>query len=527
MEQGFTRQTFLLRGAGGLLAVPTLGALLAACGGAETSGNGSAAPPKTPTGTLRVALPAFPVSLDPTVDGAVSTIAVLYNVYESMVGFNSDYTKLEGVLATKFESSPDAREWTFTMREGVKFHDGAELDSTAAKLSIEYALREGSAFGAALLGEPTLDDSDPAVLKVTYKDPYPDLARNLTYAGPVFSPKLLAGGVKASEKAVAKTQSGSGPYKVTSVRDGQGIDAEAFDGYWGSKGHVAAVKYSVIPDEAGRNSALAAGDVDLVMQMAPLPARSMKSNKQVTVQSRPTWTTVLLQPVNTLPPFDDVRVRQALIHALDRDSLVKNLLLGEAKTDDSMFPQGIYGYAEPATTYPFDPDKAKALLQEAGYDGAPVRMSTRSDAVLASEISQALVGQLKDVGFSVTSEVLDPAAFEADKYVEKPKYQLHWNEWGWVTGGPFHLTLGAMATVSKYSNPKYDALVAKVNTTPDGAEREKYIAEAIEQWAQDAPWATLWVPNRLDGSAAALNGYRTPPNVITLLGRAYLAGAES
>ncbi len=192
-----TRQAFLARGAGGLVAFSSIGAFLAACSNETTSGPGpgpaaAGTPPSKPTGSITVAMPGFPVSLDPTVDGAGSTIAVLAQVYENLMGFDPEYKELAGVLAEKWESSPDAREWTFTLRKGVKFHDGAPLDSTAVRRSIEYTMRKDSGFGV-LLGGPKVDDSDPGTVVFRYKDPFPDCARNLTSVGPFMSPEVLAG----------------------------------------------------------------------------------------------------------------------------------------------------------------------------------------------------------------------------------------------------------------------------------------------------------------------------------------------
>lgn len=526
---GLTRQAFLLRGAGGLVAFSSLSAALAACGsGGSAAGTAPGAAvgnaPATPTGSLRVAMPGFPVSLDPTVDGAVSTVSVLAQVYETLVGFNHDYTQLVGVLATRWAASSDGRTWTFTLRQGVRFHDGTAFDASVARKSLEYMLRRDSPFGA-LLGVPTIDDPQPDTLVLHYRDPFPDCARNLTYAGPMFSPKLLVGGSAAAEKRIDKQHAGTGPYRFASVSNGQSIELTAFDGYWGSKRHVKTITFDNIPDESQRNSALEAGDVDLVMQVAPLAAQSQRANARLKVQSVPTWTTVTLQPVCTLKPFDDVRARQAMMYALDRRTLIEKLLLGQAQFDSSMLPQGVYGYAPAQTVYDHDPAKARALLKAAGYDGSPIRLSTRSDAVLASEISQALAAQLSAGGFNVTADVLDPAAYEADKYVPKPRYQLHWEEWGWVNGGPLHITLGTIAVVAKYSSPAYDALVAKITSTPDGPARLRSIQQAVEIWARDAVWATLWTPNRIDTTAADVQGYQPPPNVITLLGNTYRSGA--
>ncbi|HZV72185.1 MAG TPA: ABC transporter substrate-binding protein [Conexibacter sp.] len=525
---GLTRQAFLRRSAGSVLGVTSLAAFLTACGSAGTAGTGSAAvgsPPAHPTGTLRIALPGAVDSLDPTIAESVGDLAIITSIFESLVTFDAGYRALAPSLATRWHVSDDAREWVFTLRDGVRFHDGATFDASAVRKNFEYVLRPSDPYGF-LFGTPVIDDSDPSVVRFTYKTPFPDLGHNLTLASGISSPKVLGSHPAKADKQVARQHVGTGPFRFVSERAGQSVTLAAFDGHWGEKPHIETLVFNVIPEESARVSALQAGDVDLVLQVAPLAARSLRSDPRLAVHESPSWSTACLMPVCDMKPFDDPRVRQAMAYAIDRKTIVEKLLLGTAALDDSMFPPGIQGYHVPATAYAHDPQKARQLLKDAGYGGTvPVRMSVRSDAVLASEISQALVAQLNAVGFATTSEVLDPAVFEADKSLPRPKYQLHWNEWGWVTGGPFHLTLGALAAQCHYRNPRYDALVARVVVTPDGRARERLIADAIDVWANDVAWITLWVPKRLDASIATLQHYQAPPNVFTKLGTSYISGS--
>jgi len=521
-----TRESFIRCAAGGVVAGVGLATLLSGCGSTSqvAGGSGTGTAPSAPAGTVKVAIPGFPVTLDPTLDGALSTIAVLFNVYETLIGFDQDYTRLVGVLAESWESDDDARVWRFTLRRGVRFHDGAPLDASAVRASIEYTLRRAAPFGPILIGAPRIDDSDPGVVVFSYEKPFPDLARNMTYASPIISPKLLAGSTRAAEAAVAARPVGTGPFAFRSVQPGRGISLRAFDGYWGETPLIADLEFANVRDESARVSALQAGDVDVVMQLPPRAAQSLRANSRVTVHDRPSWSTVLLMPACNQRPFDDVRVRQAMAYAIDRRTIVDKVLLGQATLDDSQLPQGVYGYVRPRTTYGFDPEKARALLKAAGYDSAvPIRFSTRADAVGASEITQAIAAQLEDVGFAVQSEVLDQAAYEADLALPVSRYQLHWNEAGWVNGGPFHMTFNDTAMRSFYRDRDYDALVAEVSSTPDGPRREQLIARANERWAEQAAWLTLWVAKRIDATSADIGGYRTPPNVLTLFGRTYVA----
>lgn len=525
---GVTRQMFLRRTAGGLVGMSFLSTFLAACGGSSTSATGvSQAPPLNPAGTLRLAVAAPPSSVDPTLAATVAETAVTANVFDGLIGFNSDYSALEPRLATRWAVSSDAREWELTLRKGVIFHDGAQLDSTVVRKNFEYMMRPTSPVSF-LIGTPVkIDDSDPDVIKLQYKEPFPDLAHNLTFGGAMISPKLLVGSADEIQKRLGTQVIGAGPFRYA----GQGADGsvtlEAFDRYWGSKAHLASVKLVPIPEESARVPALQAGDVDLVTQVAPLAARSLASDARFHVASTPTWTTVILNLVCSEPPFNDVRVRQALAYALDRELLVEKVLLGQAETNDSMLPPGVSGYVQPATRYRHNPAKARQLLAQAGHSSPPtVRMSLSADDVLATTVGQAIVAQLNAGGFQASVDVLENSIANGDQSSAHPKYDIHYGEWGWVNGGPIHLALGTMASVAHYTNPEYTGLVAKMNSQADGPARNATIAKAVELWARDVPWLTLWVPKRADASTVSLHGYAPPKNVFTLLGEAYLAGAR-
>lgn len=517
---GMTRQRFLA------VSLGASGAALVAAGCAgqsSSSSDATADPPTRPTGRLRVALAAAPQSLDPSLETSVAEIAIVSNVFDSLVAFSEDYRELVPELATAWRSAGNATRWTFTLRRGVRFHDGSGFDAEVAKANFDYILRPTNPYSF-LLGRPAIDVVDEHTIALRYDQPFPDLLHNLTFGCGMSSGRSLSGSGRAREQLIGRDPVGCGPFCVASGQGTQTITVEAFDDYWGDTARLETIEFTVIPEESSRVSALQAGDVDLVTQVPPLQARALSRQSQLKTPTTASWTTVILQTVADQPPFDDVRVRRAAAHAIDREAIVRTLLLGEAVLDDSMFPPGIPGYYVPPTTYAYDPEKARALLKEAGHSGkVPIRLSTRADVVLASEVTQALAAQLDDAGFEVDADVLEISVFEADKARPQPRYQLHWGEWGWITGGPFHITLGAMAAQSKYSSPEYDRLVAEINGTADGPRRTELIRRAIDVWAEDAPWFTLWVPKRIDATVGTLMDYQTPPNVSTLLRRAYLA----
>lgn len=525
-QAGMTRDVFLLRSASGLVGVSSLAGFLAACGRSsdQPSGQNQVAngkPPSQPTGTLRVGLAADPVTLDPSLAFG-SAVSITHNIYDGLVSFNDDYSELVPALATKWDVSDDAREWTFTLRQGVKFQDGAELDAGAVRDSFEYYVREASVWGLTVGQFTEIDASDPGVVTIRYKTGFPDLARNFTIAR-IVSPKLLAGSVDAVEKRVGEAPAGTGPFQFVSRASGRSVRTEAFAGYWGEGPYIKDVEFVVIPEESARVSALLAGDVDLITQVPPTAvSRLEQDTRRARVVSADSWTGVVLNMATDAKPFDDVRVRHALAHAVDREAIVKSVLRGQAKVNGSAMPPGTYGHKEPGATYPHDPARSRQLLNEAGYSGkVPVRLGAFAEFVLASELAQAIAAQLDEGGFDTTFDVLDSAVAVKDINAPQRKHQVFIIEKGWVNGGPFHFTLASITTESHYQGKELLDLIAKMSTMPDGPEREQVIAQAQEVTARELPEFPLWVPARVDAVAADLQAYVPPKNVFTVLGDAY------
>jgi peptide/nickel transport system substrate-binding protein len=524
---GITRKVLLHRGLGGVVAASSLSALLAACGsdgGAAGTGASSVGkPPATPTGTLRVALASQPRIFDPSLTFSLAELAITGNVYEGLATFNEDTTQLVPALATHWDVSADAREWRFTLRENVKFHDGAVLDSTAVRRSIEYLTRRGSLYGFAA-GAPEIDDSDPKVVVFKYKEPFADLARNSSLLA-IVSPKLLAGSADAAARRVGASPSGTGPFRFAGTQAGNGVTLTAFDGYWGSGlPHVATLKSSVLPDESARDAALQAGDVDIVMQVPPSAAGTLQATGKLHVETTQTWTSTMIDIACNRAPFDDPRVRQAVAYAIDRQAIVDAVLRGRGALLRGHMPAGLYGARDAATQYAYDPAKAKALLRAAGHS-APIEatLATYTGAVLGEPIIQAIAAQLNKAGFAITPHVLDQATLAKDQFSPNRKTQLAYTEMGWINGGPFHITLSSFTLTSHYPSKPYAGLVAKVNATADGPARKQAIGEAIDLLAQDLPMVPLWDPQRIDATASAVQAYRPPANVYARFENTYLA----
>ena len=489
---------------------------VAACGGGGVNNastqSAEGKPPATPSGTLRVALPGEPQSLDATRTVTAVDMPIMTALYDGLITrMPENFEELSPALATAWKSNSDATEWTFTLRRGVKFSDGADFNAAAAKKTLEFYLRPGTILSFALGPVSKITTPDEFTLVLSYEKPFPDLASYMPLVK-MISPKLLAGSVKDAEKRIATQAAGTGPYILDSFSPSAGVVAHANPNYWGDGPHIEKIELRPIAEESARNAALQAGDIDLVPGGSPRSAQSFASDPRLKVSSLPSWTTEVLTLPTQQKPFDDVRVRRALAYAIDPEALAKEVMLGKATVTGSLMPPGTYGFHRPVTQYPYDPAKAKALLEEAGIR-LPLSVtmaSFTSTSATESLIGQAIVEQAKAGGFDIKYTQVTDTVGQADANKAQRKHQIYIWQNGRVNGGPLHLSGGFVTGAAHYTGKKLLDLVAQSNATANGPEREKILAEALEEAASEVVNIPLFTINVSDASVASLQKHVPP-----------------
>jgi peptide/nickel transport system substrate-binding protein len=491
-----------------MLTAIVLAIAAAACGsgagGGSASTSSAGGPPRTPTGTLRVALDAQPTSIDPSLAFGSAEMAVMRAVYDGLVARDTEHPeKLVPALATSWRHNADASQWTFTLREGVKFSDGAPFDAAAAKRSFEYTKRPGSYPYIGSDAKITTPDSHTLVMSYTH--PVPDLFRLVRFTG-MISPNLLRGSWKEAEKRVMRNAVGTGPYVMDSFSPEAGFVGHANPHYWGKGPYIEKLEMRPIPEESARLAALQAGDIDLVMGVSPRAAMSVADDPRLeTFRLLSTKTDELSLPTQK-KPFDDVRVRRALAYAIDPEAVAKNVLLGQATVIRGLVPAGVFGSQEPTTKYSYDPSKAKALLAEAGVE-TPVKvtMASQSSSSADALVGQALAEQAKAAGFDITFKVVDRDSLT--RMMEDPQRKIDILLWsrGWADGGPGGLEF--VADLAKWRGARLLQLISKINETPDGPERVKLVGDALENAAKEVPVIPLWQYVGLDVAVKGLRDH--------------------
>ena len=303
-----------------------------------------------PADTLVVGTLADPGSLAPHQATDIVAADIVSSVCETLVRVRPGSLRHEGVLATAW-ASPDQRVWTLTLRENVRFHDGALLDADAVVDNLEHLRRERGFPGRSErlgphLVQITLDRANAALLS-TLSQPFFTIQ----------SPSRLSG--PGSDVPV-----GTGPFRFAGARDGV-VDLAAFDGHWAGAPRVRRLVFRRFPDEAALAAALASGEADVSSAVGPGRANGLRAESGVTLDSQTGLNVIYLALNNERPPFADARVRRALSRAIDRASLAREVLGGHAEPADTVLPPTLFGHDTRTRELVLDLDSARRLLAAA------------------------------------------------------------------------------------------------------------------------------------------------------------------
>jgi peptide/nickel transport system substrate-binding protein len=333
-----------------------------------------------------------PTGLDPTTAPAAAIGEVVhYNVLEGLTKIHPDGS-VTPLLAESWSMDPDGRSYTFRLKRGVKFHDGEAFDASDVKFSFERAKAEGStnkAKKAVFDNISSISTPDAHTVILTLNSPDGNfLFRMGENTAVILDPKTAA--------QTATQPVGTGPFTFGEWKKGTSVTLNKWDGYRDAR---------FINDPAARVAALLAGDVDGVPRLdAPQAVKQLQADARFAVEIGSTAGKGIMTINNKKKPFDDVRVRRALMHAIDRKAFIDGVLEGLAKPIGSHFAPTDAGYIDLTGQYPYDPEKAKALLKEAGVQ-TPLQVTlTLPPPQYARKGSEALVPMLAKVGIQAKVE---------------------------------------------------------------------------------------------------------------------------
>ncbi|HEX6720599.1 MAG TPA: ABC transporter substrate-binding protein [Burkholderiaceae bacterium] len=440
-----------------------------------------------------------PPGLDPTA-GAASAIGevVHYNVLETLTKIQPDGT-IAPLLAQSWTVTPDNKTWAFKLRPGVKFHNGEPFDASSVKFSYERAVAPGSVNKdkAVFNNIVNIAATDDHTVVLTLKNPNPDFLFQLG--------QTTASIVEPKSVASNNTQPiGTGPYKLESWNKGSSVVLARWDGYRDPKAaKIRRVTIRFISDTAAQVASLLSGDVDVFPRVAA--ARSLaqfQNDKRFQVLIGGSRSKTILAINNKRKPLDDVRVRRAIAMAIDRKAVIEGAADGFGTPIGSFYVPGAPGYVDLTGVNAFAPDKARALLKDAGVV-APLELSIKLPPTpYARQGGEVIAAQLSKVGINAKLENVEWAQWMSGVYGQKA-YDLT------VIAHVEPLDFGNFARPGYYWNydsKAFNDLWAQINTTADTAQRNKLLADAQKLVADDAVAAYLYQPTWITVGKAGLKG---------------------
>ncbi|MGH1367100.1 MAG: ABC transporter substrate-binding protein [Maritimibacter sp.] len=492
----------------GLLAAAAFGALATGLSAPTTTFA------QTPEGVLIVGQVAEPKSLDPAAVTAVNDFRILVNLYEGLVRYAPGTLEVEPALAESWEVSEDGTEYTFKLREGVVFHDGTPFDAEAVKFNFDRMLNEDHpqhdtgpfplAFFFSAVEETMVVDA--TTVKFKLNAPYAPFLSNLAYpTGLIVSPTaVVAGGADFGRSPV-----GTGPFKFAEWKSNERVVVEKNPDYWGEMAKAEAVVFRPITDANTRVAEMLAGGIDMMVEVPPTALAEFDTDGFTVVeQAGPhVWFLILNAKEG---PFADKRVRQAANYAINKTALVENVLEGTAEVAAGPTPPAFaWAYNEALEPYPYDPEKAKALLAEAGAEGAELTFFVTeggSGMLDPVPMGTAIQADLAAVGLDVKIETYEWNTFlgEVNPGLEG---KADMAEMAWMTNDPDTLPFLALRTDAfpdkggfnsgYYSNPEVDKLLEAARAETDQAKRAALYQEMQVIVQEDAPWVFVanWKQN--------------------------------
>ncbi len=500
-----------------LLVTCVFAAALTGCGGGK-QGNGSGTDlsdeQPTPGGSVKVGMTQDLVSLDPHQTADAGTRSVVFNIYEGLVKPTSD-GQLVPAVAEDYKISEDGMTYTFTLRDGIKFHNGDPVTTN----DIVYSLKryaeiqgEGSAFSV-VEDVKAVDDKTVEI--------------HLNSKNTEFMPQLTVAIIPESVADIGKTPVGTGPFKFTAYTPGQKLELSKNEDYWvEGQPYLDSVEFSIISDMETAFLQLQSKTIDILNYLTIDQTETLKSDEFNIVNGSMNLVHGLFLN-NDYEPFTKLEVRQAVCYAINRDEINDFLFGGASRLIGApMVPTIARFFNEDVVdAYPHDPHKAKELLKEAGYeDGFDLTISVASSYSQHVATAQIIVEQLKEIGINAKIEQIEWSSWLQDVYQDR-KYEAT------VVG--FDGTLAPSSwlaryrsdsskNITNYKSEEFDAAFDAAVAAPDDEQKDEAYKELQKIISDDAVSAYIEDPADFVGTTKRVGGYKFYPTSAWDLSTVYV-----
>ncbi len=436
-----------------------------------------------------------------------------------------DPNRIEGHLAEKWTASDDGKTWIFTLRTGVKSPFGNELSAADVEWGWQksFAQKRTGNFIANVANVTAVKALSQREVQFTLSAPSSIFLACLTLYTPGIYDSTEVKKYATPEdpwalKWMEAHTAGYGAYHLESVQPGQQAVFVANPNYFRGAPYFQRVVYRAVPSGASRVALLRSGQVQWIDRANIQQVLDMQKDTHVKVQKADGRAMCSVRMNCSMKPFDDVRVRRAFNHAIDRDKLRQAVLLNTGVNAGSILPPIVGGSDPSLFAYPHDPAKARALLAEAGLDKGLEIDLTFSDLVWWEEqMAVQIADELKAVGVTTRLQRIPGSEMRARAAPAKQDMLFFTFEDGPIVLDPFY-TMSLLATSTgvsnraRYSNPKFDALIQAGRTTLDTTKRAELTKEAQRIWMEDAPWVLTAYQDTYESMAPAISGWVPHPD---------------
>lgn len=470
---------------------------------------------------LTVAIQNNLTGLDPTNVNDTLSQTSLRLIYQGLFGFDAEMN-LVPLLAESYESNAEATEFTITLREGVSFHDGTPFDAEAVKVNIDRLRNPDNNLSRRSLVSmvSAVEVVDARTVKLVLEAPFGAMIASLAHPGAMMiSPAAL----EEFGSDIDRNPVGTGAFTFTNW-SADTLEVARNEDYWKGPAKVDNVIIRSVPESGARMAMLQTGEAQFVPNFPPELMQVVQNNPQLQVETSPSIVEWYVALNSTKEPFGNKLVRQALNHAVDKDAFCQVVFSGLCTPADSIIPKGL-AFHVPVGEYEYDPDRARALMAEAGYaDGFSTEIWANSNTESLRAV-QFLQQQLAQIGVEVTVVPLE-AGVAAQRIwsvesAEDAEVQMYYGGWSSSTGdadwGIRPLLLGentppSMFNVAYYADEALDEAINGAIGTADPDERAAFYETAQQLAWEGAPWIFLGVTDLIAAQTSDVTGVHMLPD---------------
>lgn len=465
---------------------------------------------RTPDDTLVIGQVSEPRTLDPHVATSTNDFRILANIYEGLVQFADGSLEIVPALAESWDISEDATVYTFSLRQGVTFHDGSPLNAKAVRFNFErmgdpeHPFRHTGPFPLAFFFDAIeqIETPDPHTIRFILNEPFSPFLANLAYpTGYIISPEHL----KKHHATFARNPSGTGPFRFVDWISRRRVLLEANASYYGQAPAMQRLLFRPINDENARLTEMLSGGVDIIMEVPPDIIHFFRQQEAYNVLERAgphLWFCILNIREGV---FKDPQMRLAVNMAVNRHAITSDLLQNTATPAHGAFPVAfaIYDQPEDYPRYPFDPEKAAKIVTEAGLEGAELTFlvtESGSGMLEPRAMAEAIQADLARIGLQVRIETYEWNTF-LSKVNQGLEGEADMAQMAWMTNDPDTLPFLSLRKAAwpesggfnsgYFANDRLDELLETARSTANDEQRRQLYREANQIIYEQAPWLVV------------------------------------